>query len=220
MSLEGYYREMSDLIAYEEGATFFGNDEDWQEQVETGGQGRAYGLEWLFQKKTGRLSGWIGYTLAWSERRFENVSRGGWYPYRYDRRHDIGATMSYRFSNRFSASANWVYGTGNAFSLPEGRYPSAQPGNNTNPFPSGDIFIYNERNNYRMEAYHRLDIGVQASKPKDWGKRIWHLGFYNAYNRNNPFFYELRLNDRNQRYELDKISLFPMIPYISYQAQF
>ena len=220
LSLEGYYREMRQLIAYREGATFLGSSQDWQELVETGGQGRAYGLELLFQKKTGRLSGWVGYTLAWSERRFDNVSQGQWYPFRYDRRHDVGATLSYAFSEQFSAAANWVYGTGNAFSLPEGRYPGLQPELEGLPnYFVDELFIYSERNNFRMEAYHRLDVGIQATKQKEWGARTWHVGLYNAYNRNNPFFYELRINDANF-YELQQYSLFPLVPYLSYQASF
>mgnify|MGYP006270072581 CR=1 FL=1 len=220
LSLEGYYREMSQLIAYREGASFLGSSEDWQELIETGGEGRAYGLEVLFQKKTGRLSGWIGYTLAWSERRFDNVSQGDWYPFRFDRRHDVGATLSYAVSDQFSAAANWVYGTGNAFSLPEGRYPGVQPELNGLPnYFSDDVFIYSERNNFRMEAYHRLDVGIQTTKKTEWGERTWRLGLYNAYNRNNPFFYELRLNNANF-YDLRQYSLFPIVPYLSYQASF
>ncbi|MBK0404833.1 TonB-dependent receptor [Adhaeribacter sp. BT258] len=223
VSVEGYYRTMRGLIEYKEGSNFFGSTSDWQDNVETGGKGWSYGGEFLFQKKTGRLNGWIGYTLAWSERQFPgtNINLGNKYPFRYDRRHDIGAALTYQLSEDVSLSGSWVYGTGNAITLAVGRYPSMN--NNSTSYGGGyfgqQIEIYDGRNGFRMRSYHRMDVGINFTKEKSWGTRTWNVSVFNAYNRKNPFYYYYGYDQRGNR-RLKQVSLFPIIPAITYNFTF
>lgn len=222
VSAEGYYRTMTGLIEYKEGSNFFGNTQDWQESVEIGGKGWSYGGEFLFQKKTGRLNGWIGYTLAWSERQFPgtNINLGNKYPYRYDRRHDIGIALTYDVDEKISLSGSWVYGTGNAITLATGRYPALN--NNNTGFgygSSAQIEIYDGRNGFRMRSYHRMDIGINFTKKTSWGTRTWNVSVFNAYSRKNPFYYYYGY-DYNGNRRLKQLSLFPIIPAITYNFTF
>ncbi|MEA3317492.1 MAG: TonB-dependent receptor, partial [Bacteroidota bacterium] len=194
LSIEGFYKEMDNLIEYKEGASFFGGSDDgsligqvWEDKVEIG-SGLAYGCEILLKKDIGKLSGWIGYTLSWTNRQFENISFGEEFPYRYDRRHDISLVLSYKFNDRIDAGLTWVYGTGNAVTLAQERYIAVSNIDNVNSGYITTIDNYGKRNNFRMPAYHRLDVGVNFSKQKKRGVRTWSVSVYNAYNRKNPFF--------------------------------
>jgi len=227
VSIEGYYKDMQNLIEYKDGASFQGSAEDWQTKVEVG-RGWSYGAEWLLEKKLGDWSGWIGYTLSWTERQVENINFGNKFPYRFDRRHDLGIAITYKPNERFDMGIVYVYGTGNAVTLPVARYSSAGV---TPSIPSGefssffnDIEYITERNGYRMPSYHRLDLGVNLHKEKSWGERTWSLGIYNIYNRQNPFilYFGSEFNEETQESEdvLKQLSLFPLIPSISYGFKF
>ena len=217
VTFEAYYKTMQNLIEYRDGASFLGNSSDWQTKVESG-RGWSYGGEVLVEKKEGKTTGWIGYTLSWTNRQFENLNFGETFPYRYDRRHDISVAVTHTFSERVDVGLVWVYGTGNAVSLPTERYQGM------NDF--GNIFSSNReighiesRNNYRMPAFHRLDLGVNFHKKTRYGSRTWSFGLYNAYSRQNPFFLYFSQDDRgNQR--LTQLSLFPIIPSINYNFKF
>ena len=224
ISVEAYYKKMSNVLSYKEGASLFQVD-DWQNRV-TQGEGDAYGLELFLQKKKGRLSGWVGYTLSWSTRQFEELNFGKKYNFKYDRRHDISVVASYQLSDRVSISGTWVFGTGNAVTLPgstyRGVYPGfdfLQPWENGRSF-SGDFFA--ERNNFRMRAYHRLDLSIEFKKEKKNYTRYWTFGAYNAYNRKNPFF--IFIGDENSNGTSNRVlkqaSLFPVIPSVSYRFEF
>jgi outer membrane receptor for ferrienterochelin and colicin len=218
ISLEGYYKYMRNLIEYQEGASFFSFSDDWQDKIETG-DGRAFGFEFLARKQLGKTSGWIGYTLSWSDRKFMNISFGEWFPYRYDRRHDISFVLNHRITDRIDLGITWIYGTGNAVTLPLEKYISIS----TYPEPyfyGRWIETFDHRNSYRMPAYHRLDIGINFRKATKWGDRVWSFGAYNAYNRKNAFYLQF-----DQEYSntgqfpttvLKQYSLFPIIPSISY----
>lgn len=117
LSFELYYRLMDDLIDYKEGETFWGSVDDWQDKIEVGGQGEAYGGELFLHKKVGRTQGWLSYTLAWSNRSFLNLNGGNPFPYKYDHRHNLNLFASHRFSKKFQLSALFVYKTGNAVNL-------------------------------------------------------------------------------------------------------
>ncbi len=215
LSVEAYYKTMENVIEYKDGASFLGNDKDWQSKVEIG-RGWSYGGEILFEKKVGKTTGWIGYTLSWTERQFDGLNFGEKFPYRYDRRHDIGIAITHKFNDRVDVGVVWVYGTGNAVTLGLERYLSFD-----NVFGSGygEIEHIESRNNYRMPAYHRLDLGVNLHKKKKWGEQTWSFGVYNAYSRQNPFFLEFGYNDNNQR-ALKQYSLFPIIPSFNYSFKF
>ena len=236
LSIEGYYKEMDGMIAYKEGTNFFLGvaGSDWQELVEIDGHGEAYGAEFLFQKKKGRTTGWVGYTLSWNNRQFSNLNAGQSFPYKFDRRHDISVVVTHDLSDKVSISGTWVYGTGNAMTLPSGGYGQVDYPNEYNQLGSfgslqtgfdwgGGIQLYeNGRNGFRMEAYHRLDLGINFHKETKWGERSWNVSIYNAYGRQNPYTYFLG-KDRNLftgegsgKPVLKRLALFPFIPSVSY----
>jgi outer membrane receptor for ferrienterochelin and colicin len=218
LSLEGYYKTMKNLIEYREGASFFSFSDDWQDKIETG-DGRAYGVEILARKQVGKTSGWIGYTLSWSERKFANISFGEWFPYRYDRRHDISIVINHQINDHIDLGVTWVYGTGNAVTLPLEKYVSNTSFKDKYLYYT-TIETFDNRNSYRMPAYHRLDIGINFRKERKWGERVWSFGAYNVYNRKNPFYLQfgLEYNGPMERATtvLKQYSLFPIIPSISY----
>jgi hypothetical protein len=216
ISTEGYYKTMENLIEYKEGASFFNTDKSWEQLVEVG-KGWSYGAEILFEKKTGKTTGWIGYTLSWTNRQFENLNDGNPYPYRYDRRHDISIALTHKFNDRVDIGVVWVYGTGNAVSLALQKYNGLNEGN----FNTTTIQHIGDKNDYRMPAYHRLDVGVNVHKKTKWGKQTWSFGLYNAYNRKNPFYLDFGyLKSNPNKYVLKQISLFPVIPSVNYSFKF
>ena len=221
-SVEGYYKEMENLIEYKEGATFINIDKDWQTKVETG-DGESYGMEVFVQKKQGDLTGWVGYTLSWSNRLFPNLNFGRPFPYRYDRRHDISVAASKKLSPKIDFSMAWVYGTGNAVSLPVAQYPdnSSQfkPGPNWYFDNWSGIDYYESRNSFRMRAYHRLDASISFNKVKKKSERTWTIGVYNLYNRRNPFFLDIGFDDNGDK-KFVQYSLFPVIPSVRYSFKF
>lgn len=215
-SVELYYKEMNNVIAFREGSSLL-QFEGWEDRVSQG-KGTAYGAEFFVQKKRGKLSGWVGYTLSWATRQFDDINFGEVYPYKYDRRHDFEITGSYKFTERFSLAASWVYSTGNAVTLGNSRYlgPSAYQNylNETTHTP--------ERNNFRMPSYNRLDVGLEFTKKKRRYTRTWAFGAYNAYNRKNPFFLftETENNNGETTTVLKKAALFPVIPYFAWSFKF
>jgi len=201
---------------------------DWEKNI-TQGKGWSYGGEFLVQKEKGNWSGWIGYTLSWTYVQFDSVNFGKKFFPRYDRRHDISVVNIYRFNDRIKLSCTWVYGTGNAITLPLARYSAAPH----NPI-AGDGYIenyiygpnsgfkndYGEKNSFRMAAYHRLDIGIQFTKVKKYYTRTFEFSLYNAYNRWNPFFYYVESTPDPNKQKLMQITLFPILPSISWSWKF
>ena len=224
LSIEGYYKTMQNLIEYKDGASYFDASTDWQDKVHVG-KGWSYGGELLIEKKLGKTTGWIGYTLSWTNRQFDSINFGAKYPYRYDRRHDIGIAITHELNDRINFGIVWVYGTGNAVTLSKEVYNSFNSSlindiNNFNlAYQSNEIEHISSRNNYRMAAYHRLDISINFKKEKFWGERTWSIGVYNAYNRQNPFFLEFS-NNSNGDTQLSQYSLFPLIPSFTYSFKF
>lgn len=215
-STELYYKWMENLIEYKEGASFV-TSSDWENQVETDGKGWAYGLEVLLRKNKGATTGWIGYTLAWSNRQFDNLNYGETYPYRYDRRHDVSVVLNHEFSDKLDIGLTWVYGSGNSFTAPTANMllPS-----NFNPDYPDNFQIFSDRNGQRMPNYHRLDFGINFHKKTKWGKRTWNVSVYNAYSRLNPFFLYIGEDYRTGEKEVRQVSLFPIIPSIAYIFSF
>ncbi len=147
ISVEGYYKWMNNLIEYKDGASFQGSAEDWQDKVEVG-KGWSYGAEFLLEKTKGEATGWIGYTLSWTNREFENINFGDPFPYRFDRRHDIGVALTYEPSERIDYGITWIYGTGNAITFPQAIYLGTP--NNNNDFVD-IVESYGPRNSTRLE---------------------------------------------------------------------
>jgi hypothetical protein len=232
ISIEGYYKNMNNIISYKEGASFLLVDDfegaeeiNWEDNV-TDGKGKSYGAELLIQRKFGKLTGWIGYTLSWTKLQFDKLNNGKEYFARYDRRHDISLVGIYKISDGITLSSTWVYGTGQAISLPLATFqtdpstPSFGQGqsglNNFIYNPTGEL--YQGKNGFRMAAYHRMDIGVQFSKQLKRCERVFELSFYNLYNRKNPFYYFIDSN--GSRNKLKQVSLFPILPSVSWTFKF
>ncbi|NDP19671.1 MAG: TonB-dependent receptor plug domain-containing protein [Paludibacter sp.] len=246
LSLEGYYKSMDNLIEYKDGASFFGSSTGWEDKVSLG-RGWAYGVEFLAQKTVGKTTGWVGYTWSKAERLFdrpgEELNYGKVFPAKYDRRHDLSIVVSHKFSEKFDLAATWVYSTGSAGTLALQEYSGAeipQTGGAFFSIPempkvSGDV-IYStfttplpyvsSRNNFRYEPYHRLDVGMNFHKQLKYGKRTWNISVYNAYNQLNPFLTTVdttgeMINDvYTEKKVLKQISIFPIIPSVSYTYKF
>ena len=223
-SMEGYYKKMTDLLEYSESASFFEND-SWQDRVEQG-DGESYGLEILVERSKGKITGWLAYTLAESTRQFENINNGETFPYKYDKRHDLNIVIDYKLTKHWSVNAVWTYKTGNAETLGVIKYPS-NLGFFGDVSTSYDDIIYQKRNDYRMPAYHRLDISVNWKKQREKFEHQVALGVYNAYNRDNP--YKISLFDGSVQgpdggYTDTKViqekSLFGILPAITYTINF
>ncbi len=217
-SFETYYKAMQNLIEYKEGVDLFGVYDEWEEKIEVG-NGYAYGFEFLLKKSKGKTSGWIGYTLSWTMREFENINFGKPFPYKYDRRHDIGLAITHVINKDIDVGLVFVYGTGNAVSLPIEKYKSPSFNQNSMYSYYSSVDYYDGRNGFRTPAYHRLDIGVNMHKERKRGVETWSFGVYNLYNRRNPFMLFFS-SDYNDRTRLKQISLFPFIPSVSYTFKF
>lgn len=212
ISIEGYYKSMNNLMEYKDGASFFSSSANWEDKVCLG-RGWAYGLEFLVQKTMGKLTGWAAYTWSKSMRLFDRpgqvLSSGKPFPSKYDRRHDVSIVMMYKPNNNFDISATWVYCTGTAttFAMDEFEILIDNDYSTTNQY-------IESRNNLRMPDYHRMDVSMNFHKQKKHGVRTWSLSVYNVYNRHNPYM----LFESNG--QLMQLSIFPIIPTVSYQYKF
>lgn len=236
LTVEGYYKKMNHIIGFKEGASFLDiGDIDvpkeevinnsWEDKV-TQGKGTSYGAEVLLQRKEGKFTGWVGYTLSWSQLQFDALNFGKKFYAKYDRRHDISLVGIYKIKEMsekrkaITLSGTWVYGTGNAITLPISSYIFPIPGGNGNANSSGGVVNeYTEKNGFRMSAFHRFDISIQFTKQKKHHERTWEFSIYNVYNRKNPFYYFID-TDKNGVSKLKQISLFPIIPSFSYNFKF
>jgi outer membrane cobalamin receptor len=212
-NLEGFNKNMNNIIEYKEQANYIGSGNDWEDKVTTG-RGWSYGLECLAEKRNGRTRGWISYTLSWNYRQFDQINNGKVFPYKYDRRHNIAILVSHEFTPRIDASMSWVFTTGANFTLPEQVYYI-----NSGLDPKNVIYVYGDRNNYKFPNYHRLDFGVNFKKHRAHFSRIISIGAYNVYNRLNPFYITPAYNKQGQR-TFEAISLFPVLPSINYKIIF
>jgi hypothetical protein len=230
LTIEGYYKEMENILGYKQGANFlvldFGanpnriNSVDWQENV-TSGKGKAYGTEVFLQKKYGRIQGWMGYTLSWIKHQFPALNNGQEFYPKYDRRHDFSLVGIYKLRPRTTLSVTWVYGTGNNITIPIGSHFASKQ-SFSDVFGNGGVRVaeLGEQNNFRAAPYHRLDVGFRFFKKKKKYERTWEISAYNLYNRINPFYYESRNQYKSSDYQLYRQGLFPIVPSISYHFKF
>ena len=228
LSLEGYYKTMENVLEYRDGASFFGSTSGWEDKVAMG-RGWAYGVEFLAQKKTGRLTGWLGYTWSKTMRQFDRegniINFGKPFPAKYDRRHDLSITAAYEISSGIDVAATFVFGTGICGSLAM-QTINVIPGYSDEigflyrgvsdaQLPTTPIDYLEGRNNYRMPSYQRLDLGVNFKRTFSNGNhRTISVSVYNAYNRNNPF---LVYRDGT---DLKQLSIFPIMPSVAYTYEF
>lgn len=221
-SVEAYYKKMNNMLEYRDGASFFGASAGWEDKV-CMGDGWSYGVELLAQRTVGDFTGWVGYTWSKTMRLFDRegqtINNGEPFPAKYDRRHDISIMVSYKPNKEFDCSAVWVFSSGNTGTIAMQEYYDPEVGYQ-------NVSYIESRNNFRMPAYHRMDIGVNFHKEKKHGTRTWSLSVYNLYNRKNPFMiYEKNnthsvINGVHYNSSLMKLSLFPIIPSVSYSFKF
>lgn len=220
LSVEAYYKDMNNVLEYKDGSSFLGSSRNWESKVEMG-DGRAMGIEFMAQRKIGKATGWLAYTLAKSDRKFaeDGINNGRRYPYRYDRRHHISAIMNYKFSEKIDVGASWEFYTGGTTTLSEEKTSIIRPDENGGS--SWDVNYIESRNNYRMPCSHRLNLGINFNrKTKRGGMSIWSVSVYNVYNAMNPtFLYKSDFSD-DERRKLTKVTLLPCIPSVSYTYKF
>ncbi|MFD2247094.1 TonB-dependent receptor [Pontibacter ruber] len=216
---EVYYKWMRRQIDFRDGANLFVNDNLEQEFLF--GKGESYGNELYFEKINGKTTGWVGYTLSWTYRTFPDINEGRRFPTRYDRRHDISVVLLHKLNKRLSLTGAFVYGTGNAYSLPVARFAFQDvEGENPSVVP-----IYSDRNSFRLAPFHRLDLGVVLKMRPKHGESDLTFSVYNAYNRRNPYFvYFEQLKDEQDQetlnFQAKQVSLFPVIPSVTYNFKF
>ena len=208
-SVEGYYRHVNNVLDYRDGISFASAIE--LERLVLAGEGRGYGVELCARRNTGRLTGWLSYTLAWSQTRIDGISGGQWYDANNDRRHDINLVATYRLNPAWTFSAVWVYNSGQAFTAPSAKYEIID----------NYIYYYAERNGYRAPDYHRLDISATWSKKICGGRltREWAFGVYNLYNRYNPFLIRFEDSQSGKRTKATQYSLFGIVPSVAFSIK-
>ncbi|MDI1233363.1 MAG: TonB-dependent receptor [bacterium] len=212
-NLEGFNKNMENLIEYKEQVNYIGNDNNWENKVTTG-RGWSYGLESLFEKRIGKTTGWLSYTYSWNNRQFNAINAGKIFPYKYDRRHNLALVVNHKFNDRFEGTMTWVYTTGANTTLPVQVYFA-----NSGLSPDNTVYIYGERNAYKFPNYHRMDLCINYKKQRSNYTRIWTFGAYNVYNRLNAFYVTPTYNQKGDRV-LQLVSLFPILPNISYKINF
>ncbi len=223
-SVEGYYKDMKNLYEFREVLDY--DREVPIEDLFTEGEGEAYGVEAFLNKRMGDLTGWIGYTISWTNRLFPHLNAGKVFPPRYDRRHDLSVVLAYKLNEQWSFGVTWVYATGQGYTMPTAQYyfsPQGVRGNREERIQ----FHYTGRNEYKLPAYHKLDLSTNYKFMAFDLPFEAYLTLYNVYNRQNPFaqyvVYEDETTESGEVIRVPKIkqiSLMPFIPTIGIQIKF
>lgn len=224
-SIEAYYKKSENILEYKDGVSFFGDYSNWERRVSQG-ISRSLGMELYIQKTIGKTTGWLSYTLSKTERRFPDmtVNLGMWFPYKYDRRHNFVISVTHKFSKKIDITGSWSFLSGGMITAPEGAafFYIGQSNNGTlsGKFYSGEY--YTTRNNYRLPPSHRLNLSLNLRKTLRRGERCWNIGVYNVYNSLNPnLIYATSASDSGREtIKLKKVTIFPVLPYVSYNFKF
>ena len=213
-SVDLYYKDFKNQIELLYGIVNDYSDNLFEESI-TFGNGQSYGAELLLQKQKGKATGWIGYTLGKTIRQFDDINEGNIYPAKYDRRHDINLVLSYKLNSKWTFASTFIYATGNAMTLPVGKY-----------IIEGHVINeYGKTNSFRMPEYHRLDLSVTyLAKKTDKFESSWNLSVFNVYSRSNPFYIYFEIKEDINNYYLEvnakQISLFPVMPSLTWSFRF
>ena len=213
-SVEAYYKDMRNQLEYKEGYTPSLSDPETDFVF---GRGWSYGTEWFINKVRGRLTGWVGYTLSWTWRQFPDLNAQQKFPAKYDRRHDLSIVGTYELNAKWKLGSVFVYGTGNATSLPVRFY-----------IVEGVLTQeYSNVNQYRLAPYHRLDVSATLTPKNKKNRKLqssWVFGVYNVYNRLNPYFVYFDQSgsafDGSLKIEAKQVSLFPILPSVTWNFKF
>ncbi|MEM9340524.1 MAG: TonB-dependent receptor plug domain-containing protein, partial [Bacteroidota bacterium] len=209
-SVEVYYKDMQHVIDYRTGANVFFNDEVEADLLS--GDGESYGAEFFVKKNNGKLTGWLSYTLSWTDRRFNEINNGQRFPARQDRRHDVSLVALYKISESLTFTGNFSYYTGDAVTFPSGQYQ----------LDGASVPLYSERNGNRAPAFHRMDVGLTWDRPKKGRfESSWNFSLYNVYARQNFFIIDFGPSeDVPNVNEAVQTSLFTIVPSVTYNFKF
>jgi hypothetical protein len=213
-SMDLFYKGMSNILEFNSGILTALTKSTMEDNVIVG-KGRSYGVELFIEKTTGKLTGWFSYTLSRSERIFAMIDSGRPYPAKYDHTHDLSLVLQYPITRKWKASAIFVYTTGNAITMPIGRY-----------IIQGQIVNQmGTYNSFRLPAYHRLDVSLTRNiKKTGRSEQNLNISVYNVYNRPNPYFMYFSVKGDLKQYKLNvtlkSVSIFPIMPSISYEIKF
>jgi hypothetical protein len=209
-SIETYYKTLDNQIDYRNGAQLSFNK--YVEADLVFGRGWSYGVEFFVKKRTGKFTGWLGYTWSKTERQFDAINEGRVFPAKQDRTHDISVVLMYEITKKWNVAATWVYSTGNAVTYPRGRY-----------LINGQLAaLYSERNADRFPSYDRMDVGVNyiAKKAKHY-ESSWNFSVYNAYNKENPYSIDFTPDPANPFKNLATATyLFKIVPSVTWNFKF
>ena len=215
LSLESYYHRLGNLVVVDNTRAVGGDETRSEDVFITGGRGYATGVEAFVERLSGRLTGWIGYTLGWTRRQFPEVNQGAWYPPKYDRRHDLVVSANYR-AGRWTFGGNVIFATGQAFTPAAARYElreSARTG------AREDYFLPTGRNTARLLPYHRTDLSVKQDF-RLFGRNLqWYLQVFNAYNHRNEWFVQYDTEDDGVT-TADVVKMLPIVPTIGLNYDF
>lgn len=216
LSLEGYYKKSNNILDYKVGAQLLLNESIETEVLQ--GEGKAYGVELLLKKSEGRLNGWLGYTYSRTFTKLdsdfleERINNGEYFPSNFDKPHDISLVTNYKFTKRYSFSANFVYQTGRPVTFPVGSY-----------FLGGSEYaLYSDRNKFRIPDFYRLDLSLNIEgnhKIKKFAHSFWNISVYNVLGRNNPYSVFFVTEDGSLQAYQSSIFAIP-VPTITYNFKF
>ncbi len=223
LDLEGYYKSMKNILIFKGTVLDEVNSTNWQDVVSTG-DGRAYGLEILLKKQSGKLRGWFGYTLAKTERKFDKeINKGEVFPFRLDHRHSLDLQLLYKLNKNWEFALGMKYSSGSAFTFPSQEYELVQPPGS----PPTDILplpgVIDQLNGQRLPAYHKVDVSFNRYFFRNNGVHTIVFGFYNVYNRKNPLYITLRDKFQSNgeiKREVVQVSLLPIFPTFRYKFRF
>ncbi|MDR1881067.1 MAG: TonB-dependent receptor [Tannerellaceae bacterium] len=230
-SIESYYKWMDNLIDYKDGYSYLSYSDTWEDKL-TSGHGESYGVELMANKYAGRLTGYFSYGLMWNNRQFAAINDGLKFPSKYDNRHKLNIFANWKQNKKLEFNASWTYTTGNRMTLALENYPdlasSGFPSSLAPDYPYKEpwgIDYYKSKNNIRLPAYHRLDVGMNIYVPKKKGRMgIWNISLYNAYCRMNPIVVQKNAaysdTGQKRRQQFQAMGIIPLIPSISYTYKF
>jgi len=234
MELTGYYKTMNHLATYKSGEINLKGDPNWISKIETNGTGISYGLEFFVKKNYGKWTGILGYTWSKTTRQYAGLNNGKEYTFDFDRPHNLSLFINHKINEKWNFSAVWIYQSGLPYTPAIGRQYTASLGGHS---PNNEMFyyealIYGDKNTGRIAPYHRLDVGLNyTTKSKRGNKVIWNFSVYNLYNRHNPNYvyynsystgdtHHPEFGDGFMHIDMYQMSLFPIIPSISYKVFF
>ena len=218
MSVEAYTKTMQHQVAFKEGTQLL--EQTVIDSNLVYGKGSSRGVELFIKRNKGKLTGWVSYTLSWTDQQFDALNNGRTFPFKYDRRHDLAVVGTYALNEHWTLGAQFVLTSGAAYTLPTGR---------ATIFGGGTLYDnsfadYTGRNNARLNTYHRLDLSASYAKKHRLFKHdylgTWNFGVYNAYSRQNPYFVYLTSDPVTKQPQAKQVSLLPILPSLGYTLEF